>query len=130
MWKFVALIGVFMVAIFTIVTNVAAEKTGGKGIDPIGFVTGGLVKSLNRADDAVAPDMNSLIARLETAAPAVLRRINQRPEPFEARVLRGADLSGQDLPAANFVAAAAQEAVFSNALLDGATFEGAFAEKA
>ena len=129
MWKFVLLIAVFMIGIFTVVTNLTAKRIGGHAVNPIEFLTGGS-RSRVRTPDPVPDEMSHIIARIEAAAPALLKRLRKPKTVFEPREVSGEDLSDHELPAAVFNAASARRTNFTRALLDGATFEGADADGA
>lgn len=123
MFRIVLLIMVFMVAIFTLVTNLAAKKTGRQGVNIFHEVGSGIVHLLNGAD-RIAPNLSGAISRVEVNLPKVKLGSEDEGE-WEAPNLAGVDFSGQKHQNENFAGAIMPNAIFINALLDGANFEGA-----
>lgn len=129
MYRIVILIMLFMIAVFTLVTNLAARHSGQPGFNPF-EEAGRFISNSLRGADRIAPELTTAIGRVEVSLPRIVgaHEAGERPA-FVARDLSDADFTGQNHVRKNFAAVIAERAVFANALLDGATFEGASADE-
>jgi len=128
MLRLVLLIMLLMLAIFGIVTDLVAKKTGRRAADPVGDAIRSIAKPFQGAD-RIAPGIGDAIDRVDAELAELVKgekAIGAPPSAATANInLSGADFTGARAPKSVYAGAIINETQFTTALLDGASFEGA-----